>query len=176
MESEFIRRHKAKHLLAHVLVATGARRWPQATLGDSGETATGFFADFAMPDVPGDAELATLGESMKRLLGEFRVFRGLRVAPAEARSLFVAQPWKMHVVDALAELDSSIGLYELDGVIDVCECAIKHPGDLLAIRSEKFRLNGAASIPWIHRGKTTWFVRVRGEIVPLPPPCGCCPA
>jgi threonyl-tRNA synthetase len=175
VEPQFISQHKAKHLLAHVLVATGARRWPQATLGDSGETSTGFFADFAMPDVPGAAELARLGEAMARLLSEFRTFRGLRVTPAEARSLFAAQPWKQHVVEALAELDATIGLYELDGVIDVCDCAIKRPGELLAIRSEQFRLTGAASIPWIHRGRTTWFVRVRGEIVPVPPPCGCCP-
>jgi len=176
VESEFIAQHKAKHLLAHVLVAAGARRWPQATRGDSGETSTGFFADFAMPDVPGEAHLAELSESMARLLRDFRTFRGLRVTPDAARTLLIEHPWKQHVVEALEEIGASVGLYELDGVVDLCDCAIKQPEELRALHPEKFLLTSAAMVPWAFRGRTTWFVRIRGELFPTPPPCLCCSA
>ena len=176
MDDRFIRLHKAKHLLAHVLVAAGAHRWPQVTLGDSGETATGFFADFAMPDVPGADDLATLLHAMRRLMGEAGSFRGLTASAPEARKIIADQPWKSHVIEALAEGDAAIGLYELDGVIDLCDCAIKSPDELRAIPRDRFVLTGAVPIPWLHRGQTTWFDRIRGELVPAPPPCSCCPA
>ena len=41
MADAFVELHKAKHLLSHVLVVAGARRWPAAALGESGETSTG---------------------------------------------------------------------------------------------------------------------------------------
>ena len=43
---------KVNHLLAHVLAAAVARRWPQIHAGESGETSEGFYGDFAFEPVP----------------------------------------------------------------------------------------------------------------------------
>lgn len=175
MTDSFIAAHKTKHLLSHVLVAAGARRWPQAMLGESGETATGFYADFGLADTPGTTELAELTDDMARLLRDFRSFRDLRLTPAEALSRFRNQPWKIHQVQAVAELEARVRCYELDGFIDLCDCAIKDPRELRAVHPEKFILTGASPVVWSHRGRDAWFMRVNGELFPAPPPCECSP-
>lgn len=174
MNTDFLSAHKTKHLLSHVLVAAGAHRWPRVGLGESGETPTGFYADFALTDSLSDDDLASLGDDMARILRDFRSFRGFGAALDDARQLFAGQPWKQHVIERLAESQPSVGLYELDGVVDLCECAIKAPRELRAIHPEKFSLTGAAPVTWIHRGQTTWFIRVHGELFPAPQPCECC--
>jgi threonyl-tRNA synthetase len=166
--------HKSKHLLSHVLVAAGARRWPQVARGESGETATGFYADFAVDEALGDADLASLGDDMARLLGEFKSFRGIRTSTEKARRIFAGQPWKQHVVSVLAEGAPSVGLFELEGVIDLCDCELKQAHELRAIHPEKFVLTGSAPVAWVYRGRTTWFTRIYGELFPVPPPCRCC--
>jgi len=175
MTDPFITAHKTKHLLSHVLVAAGARRWPQAALGESGETATGFYADFGLADAPGDAELSTLTDDMARLLRDFRSFRDLQLTPAEALNRFSGQPWKTYQVQAVVELEARVRCYELDGFVDLCDCGIKDPRELRAVHPEKFLLTGTRRVVWSHRGRDSWFMRVTGEVFPAPPPCECCP-
>ena len=174
MTEAFIALHKAKHLFAHVLVAAGAKRWREAALGDSGETPTGFFADFALTGAPDEAELAALGDDMAHLLGNFRSFSELRLTPEQALRRFDGQSGKRRYVEALVESESSIRCFELDGVVDVCDCMLKEPRELRALHPEKFLLTGAHPWVWSHRGKDELFVRVSGEIFPVPPPCACC--
>lgn len=174
MTEAFIALHKAKHLFAHVLVAAGVRRWPGTGVGDSGETATGFFADFALTGAPDDEELAALGDGMARVLSEFQSFTELELTPAQAIARFREQPWKRQYVEALAESEASIRCFELDGVVDVCDCVLKDPRELRALHPEKFLLTSAHPWVWSYRGRDELFVRVSGEIFPAPPPCACC--
>lgn len=174
MDTPFVTLHKAKHLLSHVLVVAGARRWPQALRGESGETATGFYADFGLIEVPDEIERGRLTEEMARLLAGFRVFRDVRLTPREAREQFTGQPWKQQQVAVLAELGERIGCYELDGFLDVCDCAIKSPQELRAVHPEKFLLTNTETVLWQDRTATRRMMRITGEIFPAPPPCGCC--
>jgi threonyl-tRNA synthetase len=166
--------HKAKHLLSHLLVVAGARRWPQALRGESGETATGFYADFGLTDLPDEIERGRLAEEMARVAAHFRVFRDVRLTPRAARERFVGQPWKQRQVAVLAELGETIGCYELDGFLDVCDCAIKSPRELRAVHPERFVLTGADPVLWRDRTTTRRLVRITGELFPAPRPCACC--
>ena len=63
---------KVNHLLAHVLAAAVARRWPQIHAGESGETSEGFYGDFAFEPVPPTDEelrelLAFVADQRKRI-------------------------------------------------------------------------------------------------------------
>lgn len=176
MDGAFLSLHKSKHLLAHVLVVAGARRWPQALRGESGETATGFYADFGLTELPDEIERGLLAEEMARVLGHFRMFRDVQLTPREARARFAGQPWKQQQVAVLAELGERIGCYELDGFFDVCDCAIKSPRELRAVHPERFVLTGAEPVQWCDRTATHRLVRITGEIFPVPPPCECCPS
>jgi threonyl-tRNA synthetase len=174
MTSDFISQHKAKHLLAHVLTVAGTRRWPRVVLGDSGETATGFYADFSLPFAPDEAALEALTNAMARVLYDFRVFRSRTLTLEAARKLFRDQPWKRQFVEAVSEAEVHIDCYQLDEVVDVCDCAIKDAGELRPIHPESFVLTSAFPIIWSDRRHDTLFIRITGELFPSPIPCECC--
>jgi len=166
--------HKAKHLLSHVLVAAGARRWPEVVLGESGETPTGFYADFGLARPPSDEELAAVTDEMARLLANGQCVRSLTLAPPAARTLFARQPWKAQQVEVSAECQEAVNCFEMDGFYDLCDCILTQPRELLAVHPETFTLTHVSLVAWVHRGKEHWFHRVFGELFPAPVPCGCC--
>lgn len=174
MKDAFVNEHQAKHLLTHVLVAAGVQRWPGVRLGRSGETSTGFFADFALPAEPDEAQLSELTDDMARLLREVRTFREIRLPVAAALDKFRGHPWKRFQIEALAESESEIRCLELEGTVDICDCALKSPRDLQVLHPEKFLLTRAHPMVWSHRGRDEFFVRIHGELFPTPTPCGCC--
>ena len=174
MTDQFIATHKAKHLLSHVLVAAGAKLWPGVSLGESGETKTGFYADFAMPQALGETELEQLTDEMARILLDSQNFRDVTLSVDEAREVFEHHAWKSRLVEAIAETEAEVRCSDLDGVLDVCDCAIKDADELRQLHPEKFELTGSHPVVWSHRGKEEMFVRVQGQLFPAPEPCACC--
>ncbi len=165
METTSITLLKTRHLLAHILMATGARRWPQALQGESGATVEGFFADFGIAELPGKTELGRLAEEMARVLADFRVFRDVQLTLAEAQARFAGQAWKQRAAAGLAATAERIGCYELDGFLDLCDCTLKDAAELRAVRAARFRLTGAAPVLWQDRAATRQLVRISGEVV-----------
>jgi threonyl-tRNA synthetase len=176
MSEDFITTHRAKHLLAHVLAAAGAHRWPACALGKSGETPTGFFADFALDGPPDPTQLTELADDMARLLRTFQIFEPVRLAPAEALKTFAHNPWKRRLIEAIAENESEIQCYALDAFIDVCDCALKATETLRRVHPEKFILTTAHPVVWTYRGRDEFFIRITGELFPAIAPCECCVA
>jgi threonyl-tRNA synthetase len=155
--------HKVNHLLTHVLNAAVARRWPQVNAGDSGETREGFFGDFAFEPVPPTAEeLALLEGDMRRILAECRRFEHREKTPAQAAAFFAGNPFKLKIVETLAELDETVGFYALDDFQDVCSCQIKELCELKAIGPGAFALTGTTPALWRLRDKEVWLTRIHG--------------
>lgn len=174
MSEVFLAAHKAKHVLSHVLAAAGSKRWPGVHVGQTGETSTGFFADFALPGPPDEADLPALTDGMAGLLNSARTFRSFAMGPAEALDLFGGQPWKRHQAEVIAELEGRIEGFELEGYFDMCDCILKDTRELRAIHPEKFLITHWQPVIWSHRGRDEVFTRVSGELFPAPPPCTCC--
>lgn len=170
----YSRQHRAKHVLAHVLSAVGSDYWPECTLGRSGETPTGFFADFSFPPVPGTEELTALTDRMAAFLDRRTRFRPLELTTTQALHRFRSHPWKRYQVEALSETETMIRAFELNGFIDVCDCVLKDPAFLAEVHPEHFCLVAAETTGWNHRGRTDWFLRIQGELFPRPSPCPCC--
>ena len=154
---------KVNHLLAHVLAAAVARRWPQIHAGESGETSEGFYGDFAFEPVPPtDEELAELEEAMRRILAECRRFEHREKTPAQAAAYFAGNPYKLEIVAALAELDETVGFFALDDFQDVCSCQLKELSELKAIEPKAFVLTGTTPARWQQSGKEVWLTRIHG--------------
>ena len=154
---------KVNHLLAHVLAAAVARRWPQIHAGESGETSEGFYGDFAFEPVPPtDEELAGLENDMRRVLAECRRFEHAEKTPAQAAAFFAGNPFKLRIVETLAELDETVGFYALDDFQDVCSCQLKELGELKAIGPDAFALTGTTPALWKQRDKEVWLTRIHG--------------
>lgn len=155
--------HKINHLLTHVLTAAVAQRWPQVRPGDCGETCTGFFGDFGFGDTPPtEAEIAQIEADMRSILAECRHFSPLEKSPAQAKAFFADNPYKLAVVENLAELDERIGFYRLDEFEDVCSCQLKELSELKAISPDAFALTGATPALWRSRGREVWLTRIHG--------------
>jgi threonyl-tRNA synthetase len=155
--------HKFNHLLTHVLTAAVARRWPQVRPGDCGETCTGFYGDFGFGDLPPtDAELAQIEADMRSTLIECQHFAHLEKTPAQAAAFFADNPYKLEVVETLAELDERVGFYRLDEFVDVCPCQIKELRELKAISPDGFVLTGTTPARWRSRGREVWLTRIHG--------------
>jgi threonyl-tRNA synthetase len=155
--------HKVNHLLSHVLAAAVARRWPQVNAGDSGETCEGFFADFAFEPVPPtDEELALLEGDMRQILAECWRFEHREKTPAQAAAFFAGNPFKLKIVETLAELDDTVGFYALDEFQDVCSCQLKELSELKAIAPDAFALTGTTPALWQQQDKEVWLTRING--------------
>lgn len=155
--------HKVNHLLSHVLAAAVARRWPQINAGDCGETCTGFFGDFAFEPAPPSAEeLALLEGDMRLILAECRRFEHREKTPAQAAAFFAGNPYKLQIVETLAELDETVGFFALDEFQDVCPCQIKELSELKAIPPDAFALTGTTPALWRQGDKEVWLTRIHG--------------
>ena len=154
--------HKVNHLLTHVLAAAVARRWPQVRAGDCGETCEGFYGDFSFGWTPTDDELRLLEGDMRSILVECRHFAHLENTPAQAAAFFAGNPYKLEVVETLAELDDAVGFYALDEFVDVCSCQIKELSELKAISPDAFALTGTTPALWRQGDKEAWLTRVHG--------------
>ncbi len=160
-----IQLHKSKHLLSHVLTAAVRRRWPLVGTGNSGETREGFFVDLLVGDeVDVETHFMELEGEMRRVLTDVEHFSALELAPHAARDLFVGNPIKQSWLEAVAERGETAWLYDLDGVVDVCDCALKHPRELRAIDPGVFELAGAIRLPWQQHARILWVTRITGAV------------
>jgi len=154
--------HKVNHLLTHVLTAAVARRWPQVRAGDCGETCTGFYGDFSFGWTPTEDELRLLEADMRSILVECRHFVHLEKTPAQAAVFFSDNPYKLEIVETIAELDDVVGFYALDDFVDVCSCQLKELRELKAISPDAFTLTGTTPSLWRQRDKEVWLTRIQG--------------
>jgi threonyl-tRNA synthetase len=160
-----IQLHKTKHLLTHVLTAAVRRRWPVVGTGESGETREGFYVDLLVGDeVDLDPQLAAIEAEMRRVLAEAKRFAAFELSPAAAHELFAGNPIKQAWIEAIAESDRPARLFDLDGVVDMCDCAMKDPRELRAIDPAGFTLAGAIRLPWREHARTLWITRVSGTV------------
>lgn len=165
MPFDSIQLHKTKHVLTHVLTAAVRRRWPVVGTGDSGETREGFYVDLLLGDeVDVDAQLGDIAGDMRRVLAASTRFTALELSHAAARELFAGNPIKQAWIEAIAESDQPARLFDLDGVIDVCNCALKDPLELRAIDPAGFDLVRAVRLPWREHARTLWITRVSGAV------------
>lgn len=165
MASDPIQLHKTKHLLTHVLTAAVRRRWATVGTGDSGETREGFFVDLLVgEEVDVESELPALETDMRRILAATERFAAQEITPAAARALFSGNPIKHALLETIDEWDQPVRVFDLDGVIDVCDCALKDVRELRAIEPACFDLLGALRLPWRERARSLWVTRITGLV------------
>ena len=99
---------------------------------------------------------------MRRVLAECRRFEHREKTPAQAAAFFAGNPYKLAIVETLAELDDRVGFFALDDFQDVCPCQIKELRELKAIGPGAFSLTGTTPALWRQRDKEVWLTRIHG--------------
>ena len=151
-----------RHTLAHLLAAAVTERYPNAkpTIGPAVDS--GFYYDFDfVGDIPGEADLAALEESMRELLPSWEHMAGTEVSEKDARDRFANNPYKLEIIDEIIEKDEPITLYTADGFTDLCRGGhSEHPSK--DIKSDSFSLDRIAGAYWRGDEKRPMLTRIYG--------------
>ncbi len=125
--------YKIRHSAAHVLAQAVIERFPDAkpTIGPPIEDR--FYYDFDLPRPPNEEDIAWIEKRMKEIFKGRHPFEVREVTAEEAREIFKDNPYKIELIDGLAEggVDENgnplpddeqpkITVYQQDSFIDLC--------------------------------------------------------
>jgi threonyl-tRNA synthetase len=151
-----------RHTLAHLLAAAVLERYPNAlpTIGPAVDS--GFYYDFDFEgDVPGEADLEALEETMRELLPAWTEMHGTEVSEKDARDRFAKNPYKIELIDEITEKSEPITLYTADSFTDLCRGGhSEHPAHDIA--PDSFSLDRIAGAYWRGNEKNPQLTRIYG--------------
>lgn len=104
-----------RHTLAHLMATAIRKDFPYAlpTIGPSIDTGFYYDFDFSQGSAPTDQDLKRIEKRMRAILPTWKVFSHRIVTPEEARDLFAHNPYKIELIDELAQTGETITLYTI---------------------------------------------------------------
>lgn len=154
--------HK-RHTLAHLLGAAVLQNYPHAKLTLGPAIDNGFYYDFDFSGGPalGDDGLKDVQKSMKKILNGWNEFSHREVSVDEARALYAENPYKLELVNEIAERGEKITLYTCGDFTDLCRGGhCEHPNKEL--NTDAFKLDKVAGAYWRGDSENTMLSRVYG--------------
>jgi threonyl-tRNA synthetase len=163
-EPEKDKLYKLRHSLAHVMAQAVLELYPEAKLGIGPPIDTGFYYDFDLgqddngrPRTFTPEDLEKIEKRMRQIIAGKHPFVYREVSAAEARELFKDQPYKLELIDGLAQgsLDEYgnettekpvISTYRQDTFEDLCRGP--HVDATNQIPNDGFRLMSVAGAYW----------------------------
>jgi threonyl-tRNA synthetase len=150
-----------RHSLAHVLAAAVLEHDPKAKLGIGPVVENGFYYDILFSERFSDEALPKLEARMRELVRMNLPFTGTSVTADEARARFASQPFKLELIDELAQKGEQITLYTTGDVfIDLCRGG--HVSSTAQIDPESFSLSHIAGAYWKGSEKNPMLTRIYG--------------
>lgn len=165
--------YRIRHSAAHVLAQAVLERFPGAGIAIGPPIEDGFYYDFDLPHSPTEVDLAWLTERMRAIIQGNHPFRARTVSPAEARTIFAEQPYKLALIDGLAQgaldeygnlVDAArppvLTVYQQDSFVDLCRGP--HVAATGAIDPEAIKLMNVAGAYWRGDEKNAMLTRIYG--------------
>jgi threonyl-tRNA synthetase len=171
--------YQKRHSLAHVMAEAVLEHFPEAkpTIGPPVEH--GFYYDFAVPVPFTPEDLQKIEDSMREIVRKQVDFSRREVSEAEARVLFKDNPFKLELIDGLAQgaaddmgetagEQSAIGnrqsaiisVYTQDGFTDLCRGP--HVANTREIDAGAFKLSQSSSAYWRGDERNPMLQRIYG--------------
>jgi threonyl-tRNA synthetase len=94
--------YRIRHSTAHVMAQAMLERFPEAKIAIGPPIEDGFYYDFLLPRSPHEDDIAWVEARMKTILAEGHDFVMREVTADEARKQFADQPFKLELIDELA--------------------------------------------------------------------------
>lgn len=152
---------KKRHTLAHLLAAAVLEHYPDTKLTLGPAIDTGFYYDMEFSKPLTDADLPKIEKTMKKLLSEWKEFTHKEVSVDEAREIFVKNPYKLELIEEIAEKGEKITLYTCGRFTDLCRGG--HSGNPAEeIDAESFKLDKIAGAYWRGDEKNKMLTRIYG--------------
>lgn len=157
-----------RHTLAHLLAAATLVEYPHAklTLGPAIENGFYYDIDFSGGETPGDSDLKKIQKHMKKMLGQWKSFDHKEISTDEARELYKDNPYKLELVNEIADKGETITLYTAGAdtkaeFTDLCRGGhTENPAE--EISADSFKLDKIAGAYWRGDEKNPMLTRIYG--------------
>ncbi len=151
-----------RHTLAHLLAQAVIEHYPntQLTLGPAVDNGFYYDMDFQSTKIT-DADLEKIEVSMRKNLPNWTEFTHKTVSIDEAKQVFAGNPYKIELIEEIAERGEEITLYTSGGFTDLCRGGhCEHPNT--DIPSDCFKLDRIAGAYWRGNENNKMLTRVYG--------------
>ncbi len=152
---------KIRHSLAHLLAMAVKEKYPDAKLGMGPAIDNGFYYDFDFESNPPTEEnLNELEKSMRSLVSKKIDFTQENITIDEAKKIFAGEPYKLELIEELAEKNEPISVFRSGEFADLC--VGPHVSSSDKIPRDAFRLDRVAGAYWKGDEKNKMLTRVYG--------------
>jgi threonyl-tRNA synthetase len=145
-------RHSAAHVMAEAVLSI----FPEARFGIGPAIADGFYYDFELPRPLTPEDLPVITARMDEIIAKNLPFVREEVTKEEAKKMFADQPYKLELIDEIAE--DKVSLYRQGGFTDLCRGP--HVGTTGEIKA--FRLVSIAGAYWRGNEHNPMLQRIYG--------------
>ncbi len=154
--------HK-RHTLAHLLASVVLEKYPHAkpTIGPAIDTGFYYDFDFSGGEAPGEGDLKDLTKAMRKGLNKWVAFTHEVVSPADARTRFAGNQFKLELIDELEKKGETITLYTCGGFTDLCRGGHAEAPSK-EISGDSFKLSRIAGAYWRGDEKNAALTRIYG--------------
>src|SRR4030042_2534280 len=101
---------KMRHSAPHVMAETVQCLFPGAKFGIGPMIENGFYYDFELPRALAPEDLPVIENKMREIVSQDVPFVSKELSKEEARKLFAAQPYKLELIDEIA--DANVTIYD----------------------------------------------------------------
>jgi threonyl-tRNA synthetase len=162
--------YRLRHSLAHVMAEAVLEIFPEGKIAIGPPIENGFYYDFDLPRALAPEDLEDITERMRRIIAGDHPFVYREVTAHDARKLFADQPYKLELIDGLAEGRDEYGdaasgstvisTYKHDTFEDLCRGPhLEHTGE---IPPDAFQLTSVAGAYWRGDEKRPMLQRIYG--------------
>lgn len=152
-----------RHTLAHLLAAAVLEKYPHAktTIGPVIENGFYYDFDFSGGEAPGEADLATLEKTMRKLLPSWKEMKGTEISAQDAYDQFKNNPFKLELIDEIEKRGEKVRLYTAGNFTDLCAGGhAENPAKDIA--PDSFALDRIAGAYWRGNEKNQMLTRIYG--------------
>jgi len=147
-------RHSASHIMAEAVLGL----FPDAKLGIGPPIDTGFYYDFDLPRSLTLDDLQVIEERMRQSISGDQPFVQQEVSKEEARRLFAQQPYKLELIEEIA--DEKVSTYRHGDFLDLC--AGPHVASTGKVQA--FKLTSIAGAYWRGDEQRPMLQRIYGAL------------
>jgi len=161
MEKDDKNIEKVRHSLAHILALTVKGKWEDTKLGMGPAIENGFYYDFEFQKhTPSPEDLPKLEDDIKNLIKQGMQFTREKITKEEAEKIFKNEPYKLELINELAQKDDNISIYRSGELVDLCRGP--HIESTKEINTEAFHLTKIAGAYWKGDENNQMLTRIYG--------------
>lgn len=147
-----------RHSLSHIMASAVWEMYPDARFGIGPTIENGFYYDFELTGSLTPESLPKIEKKMREIIRQDLAFKKEIISKEEAKKLFENQPYKLELIEDLAE--GEISVYKTGNFTDLCKGL--HVKSAKEIPLDAFKLRKIAGAYWRGSEKNTMLTRVYG--------------